>query len=138
MQGQPKTMQEEPFYGFAPIEIYEFFEKRLAVIAAAGIPKTHVAVDPGFGFGKTVKHNLQILNWLGLFHGLGVPIVFGASRKSTIAKLSKGESAMQRLPGSLVLAMAAFRQGVQIIRVHDVAETKQALAVEQAVFQYNT
>ena len=137
MQGQPNTMQDEPVYGFAPIDIYEFFEQRLAALMRAGFSKSQIAVDPGFGFGKTTKHNLQILNWLGLFHGLGVPILFGASRKSTIAKLSKGEPAVKRLPGSLVLAMAAFRQGAQILRVHDVAETKQALVIEQAIVQHN-
>ena len=135
MQGQPETMQDEPYYDFAPVDIYQFFQERIEAAVAAGIAKSHIAVDPGFGFGKTVAHNLQILNWLSLFHGLGVPIMFGASRKSTIAKLSKGESADQRLAGSLVLAMAAYRQGAQILRVHDVAETVQALAVEQALLQ---
>jgi dihydropteroate synthase len=100
---------------------------------AAGIAKSYIAIDPGFGFGKTVAHNLQIVKWLAMFHGLGVPLLFGASRKSTIATLSQGEPADQRLPGSLVLAMAAYRQGAQMLRVHDVAETAQALAVEQAL-----
>ena len=135
MQGQPETMQDEPHYDFAPVDIYQFLEERIEAAMAAGIAKSHIAVDPGFGFGKTVAHNLQILNWLSLFHGLGVPILFGASRKSTIAKLSKGEPADQRLAGSLALAMAAYRQGAQILRVHDVAETVQALAVEQALLQ---
>ena len=135
MQGQPETMQNEPHYNFAPVDIYQFFEERIEALLAAGITKSNIAIDPGFGFGKTVAHNLQILNWLSLFHGLGVPILFGASRKSTIAKLSKCEPADQRLAGSLALGMAAFRQGVQILRVHDVAETLQALAVEQALLQ---
>ncbi len=135
MQGQPETMQDEPHYDFAPVDIYQFLEERIEALMAAGITKSHIAVDPGFGFGKTVAHNLQILNWLSLFHGLGVPILFGASRKSTIAKLSKGESTDQRLAGSLALAMAAYRQGAQIFRVHDVTETVQALAVEQALLQ---
>ena len=135
MQGQPETMQDEPHYDFAPVDIYQFLEERIEAAMAAGIAKSHIAIDPGFGFGKTVTHNLQILNWLSLFHGLGVPILFGASRKSTIAKLSKGEPADQRLAGSLALAMAAYRQGAQILRVHDVAETVQALAVEQALLQ---
>ena len=135
MQGQPETMQDEPHYDFAPVDIYQFLEERIEAAMAAGIAKSHIAIDPGFGFGKTVAHNLQILNWLSLFHGLGVPILFGASRKSTIAKLSKGEPADQRLAGSLALAMAAYRQGAQILRVHDVAETVQALAVEQALLQ---
>ena len=135
MQGQPETMQDEPHYEFAPVDIYQFLEERIDAAMAAGIAKSHIAVDPGFGFGKTVAHNLQILNWLSLFHGLGVPILFGASRKSTIAKLSKDEPADQRLAGSLALAMAAYRQGAQLLRVHDVGETAQALAVEQALLQ---
>ena len=135
MQGQPETMQDEPHYEFAPVDIYQFLEERIDAAVAAGIAKSHIAVDPGFGFGKTVAHNLQILNWLSLFHGLGVPILFGASRKSTIAKLSKDEPADQRLAGSLALAMAAYRQGAQLLRVHDVGETAQALAVEQALLQ---
>lgn len=135
MQGQPETMQDEPHYEFAPVDIYQFLEERIDAAVAAGIAKSHIAVDPGFGFGKTVAHNLQILNWLSLFHGLGVPILFGASRKSIIAKLSKDEPAGQRLAGSLALAMAAYRQGAQLLRVHDVGETAQALAVEQALLQ---
>ena len=135
MQGQPESMQLAPEYGFAPVEIYQFLEERIQALLEAGIAKSHIAIDPGFGFGKTIAHNLQIVNWLAMFHGLGVPLLFGASRKSTIAKLSQGEPADQRLPGSLVLAMAAYRQGVQMLRVHDVAETAQALAVEQAIGQ---
>ena len=135
MQGQPETMQDEPHYEFAPVDIYQFLEERIDATVAAGIAKSHIAVDPGFGFGKTVAHNLQILNWLSIFHSLGVPILFGASRKSTIAKLSKDEPTDQRLAGSLALAMAAYRQGAQLLRVHDVSETAQALAVEQALLQ---
>ena len=135
MLGQPENMQVEPHYDFAPVDIYQFLEERIAAATTAGIAKSDIAVDPGFGFGKTVAHNLQILNWLSIFHGLGVPILFGASRKSTIAKLSKGEPADKRLAGSLALATAAYRQGAQIFRVHDVAETVQALAVEQAMLR---
>jgi dihydropteroate synthase len=133
MKGTPRTMQKEPHYDFAPIEVYEFLQDRVNAAITAGIPVSAIAVDPGFGFGKTVIHNLQIVNWLSLFQGLGVGVVFGASRKSSIAKLSAGEPPRDRLPGSLALAAAAWRQGVQIIRVHDVAETAQALAVERAL-----
>lgn len=133
MQGDPQTMQDNPAYEFAPVEIYRFLEARIAAARAAGIPDAMIALDPGFGFGKTVPHNLQLVNWLGLLHGLGVPILFGASRKSTIAALSANEPADRRLPGSLALALAACRQGAQLIRVHDVAETAQALAIEVAL-----
>ena len=128
-------MQTAPTYNDVVQDIVEHLGHRLADVSAAGIDLDRVIIDPGFGFGKTVAHNLQILNWLSIFHGLGVPILFGASRKSTIAKLSKGEPANKRLAGSLALATAAYRQGAQILRVHDVVETVQALAVEQALLQ---
>ena len=133
MKGTPENMQEDPVYDFAPVEIYEFLKQRVAAAIAAGIPASSIAIDPGFGFGKTVTHNLQLVNWLSLFHGLGVVVLFGASRKSSIAKISAGEPVEARLAGSLVLAAAAWRQGAQIIRVHDVPETAQALAVEAAL-----
>ncbi|MDB3880404.1 dihydropteroate synthase [Alphaproteobacteria bacterium] len=133
MKGTPETMQQDPVYDFAPVEIYEFLKQRVAAAIAAGIPASSIAIDPGFGFAKTVTHNLQLVNWLSLFHGLGVVVLFGASRKSSIAKISAGEPAEARLAGSLVLAAAAWRQGAQIIRVHDIAETAQALAVEAAL-----
>ncbi len=133
MQGMPLTMQDSPKYGFAPVEIYAFLEERINAAIAAGIPREKISIDPGFGFGKAVYHNLQLVNWLAMLHGLGVPILFGASRKSTIAKLSSCEKTDQRLPGSLGLAMAAARQGAQMLRVHDVVETAQALAVECAL-----
>ena len=133
MKGTPETMQQSPGYNFAPIDIYEFLNKRIRAALDAGIPASAIAVDPGFGFGKSVTHNLQLVNWLSLFQGLGVAVLFGASRKSTIAKLSNGEPPKDRLPGSLALAVAAWRQGVNIIRVHDVAETAQALSIETAL-----
>ena len=133
MKGTPGTMQQGPVYDFAPVEIYEFLKQRVAAAIAAGIPASSIAIDPGFGFGKTVTHNLQLVNWLSLFHGLGVVVLFGASRKSSIARISAGEPVEARLPGSLALAAAAWRQNAQIIRVHDVAETAQALAVEAAL-----
>ena len=133
MQGTPKNMQQSPSYNFAPIDIYEFLNNRVKAAIDAGIPASAIAVDPGFGFGKSVRHNLQLVNWLSLFQGLGVVVLFGASRKSAIAKLSRGEPVTDRLPGSLALAAAAWRQGVQIVRVHDVAATAQALTIELAL-----
>ena len=133
MQGTPETMQADPRYGFAPVEIYEFLEERIASAEAAGIPRARIAIDPGFGFGKSVAHNLSLIGWTAMFHGLGVPILVGASRKSSIASLSAGEPADQRLAGSLTLAMATVAQGCQLLRVHDVAETRQALAVQMAL-----
>lgn len=133
MQGTPETMQADPAYGFAPVEILEFLEARIEAAVAAGIPREMIAIDPGFGFGKTVAHNLQMTGWAAMLHMLGVPVLIGASRKSSIAKLSAGEDADNRLAGSIVLAMAGVAQGCQLLRVHDVAETGQALAVQMAL-----
>jgi dihydropteroate synthase len=133
MQGTPETMQNDPEYGFAPVEIMEFLSARIEAAVSAGIPRAMIAVDPGFGFGKTVAHNLQLMNWAAMLHGLGVPVLIGASRKSSIAKMSAGEDAGHRLAGSLVLAMKGVEQGCQLLRVHDVAETRQALSVAMAL-----
>ena len=135
MQGTPETMQADPQYGFAPVEILEFLEARIQAAEAAGIPRALMAIDPGYGFGKTVTHNLQLINWTAMLHMLGVPVLIGASRKSSIAKISAGEDADQRLPGSLALAMAALRQGAQMLRVHDVGETMQAVKVEMEMLR---
>ena len=108
---------------------------RLDTAAAAGIDRDRLLIDPGFGFAKTPRHNMEVTAWLAMLHGLGCPILFGASRKSSIARLSRGEDADHRLPGSLALALAAAGQGAQVLRVHDVAETVQALALQSAVFE---
>ena len=129
-------MQQKLDYEFAPIEIYQFLQERVNSAIEAGIPASSIVVDPGFGFGKTVTQNLQIVNWLSLFQGLGVGVLFGASRKSSIAKLSAGELAADRLAGSLALAAAAWRQGVHILRVHDVAETLQPLQLRRHCWEH--
>ncbi|MDB2390996.1 dihydropteroate synthase [Alphaproteobacteria bacterium] len=134
MQGTPESMQDDPHYGFAPVEIYEFLEDRIMAAIKAGIPREKIAIDPGFGFGKTVTHNMELMNWFGLFHGLGVPLLLGASRKSTIAKISKNEVAGDRLAGSIALALQGLHEGAQMFRVHDVPETAQAIAVQMALY----
>ncbi|MBM3572091.1 MAG: dihydropteroate synthase [Alphaproteobacteria bacterium] len=133
IRGEPSTMQQDPVYDCAPLDVFDYLEERLGVAVAAGIAPESIAVDPGFGFGKSVAHNMQIMARLALLHGLGVPIVLGVSRKSSIAKLSRGESADRRLPGSLAAGLFGISQGVQILRVHDVAETAQALAIWRAI-----
>ncbi|WP_241911518.1 dihydropteroate synthase [Telmatospirillum siberiense] len=133
MQGEPGVMQRDPHYGFAPLDIYDYLAGRLAACRAAGIPSDRLCIDPGIGFGKTVEHNLQILARLGLYHALGVPLLLGVSRKSFIGKLSLGEPAGERLAGSLTAALLGLGQGTQILRVHDVAETVQAVAVWQGI-----
>ena len=128
MQGEPGTMQNDPHYLDAPTEIFDWLENRINDAVEAGSQRSHLAIDPGFGFGKTPRHNMQIMQNIALFHGLGVPIVLGVSRKSTIAHYSNGEAAKDRVAGSVALAAMARSKGVQIFRVHDVAQTAQALA----------
>ena len=129
-QGSPETMQDNPRYDRpVMLEIYDWLEARIAAAEAAGIARDRIIVDPGFGFGKNVQHNLQLMNGLALLHGLGCPVMVGASRKRTIGALSGEAPADQRLAGSLALALKAAEQGAQLIRVHDVPETVQALRV---------
>ena len=128
-QGDPQTMQDNPRYGDVLVEVYEWLEDRIAAAEAAGIARDRILVDPGFGFGKAVAHNLELTNGLALLHGLGCPIVLGASRKRTIGALSNEAPADERLGGSIAFALKAADQGAQIIRVHDVPETVQALRV---------
>ncbi len=133
MQGEPRSMQANPVYVEAPLDIRDFFVDRLAACAAAGVPAERIAIDPGIGFGKNDRHNIAILQGLGFFHELGVPILLGVSRKSFIGRLSRKEPPKQRLAGSLAAGLAGLDRGVQILRVHDVAETRQATAVWQAL-----
>ena len=128
-QGEPQSMQDNPRYGDVLVEVYAWLEQRIAAAEQAGIARANILVDPGIGFGKSVAHNLELLNGLAVFHGLGCPLVIGASRKRMIGALSNEAPADQRLAGSLVLALKAAEQGAQLIRVHDVPETVQALKV---------
>jgi dihydropteroate synthase len=133
MLGEPATMQRDPRYLDAPLDLYDYLEQRIAACRAAGIAVADLAIDPGIGFGKTLAHNLELIDRLALFHGLGVPILLGVSRKSFIGRLSRGEPPKQRLAGSLAAALAGFERGCQIVRVHDVAETLQARALWSAL-----
>ena len=129
-QGDPATMQDNPRYDRPVlIEIYDWLEARIEAAVAAGIAREKIIVDPGFGFGKTVQHNLQIMNGLAMLHGLGCPVMLGASRKRTIGALTNEAPADKRLAGSIAFALKAAEQGAQLLRVHDVAETVQALRV---------
>ncbi len=136
MRGEPQTMQAAPDYDDAALDVYDYLAGRIDACLAAGIVRDRITVDPGIGFGKTVDHNADILRHVALFHGLGCPLLIGVSRKSFIGKLSRNEPAKDRLGGSLAAGLAAVSQGAQMLRVHDVAETRQALAVWGAVTQY--
>jgi dihydropteroate synthase len=132
MAGEPQTMQHAPHYESAALDIFDALERRIDACRAAGIAHPRLTVDPGIGFGKLLHHNLDILNRLSLFGMLGTPVLLGASRKSFIAALSRKEPAGERLPGSLAVALLGAAGGAAILRVHDVAQTAQALAVWHA------
>ena len=127
--GAPEVMQDDPRYEDVLVEVYLWLEERINAAVATGISRDRILIDPGFGFGKNVGHNLELMNGLALFHALGCPLVVGASRKRTIGALSGEASVTERLAGSLTFALKAAEQGAQIVRVHDVFETVQALRV---------
>lgn len=132
MRGEPGTMQENPVYDDVVAEIHEFLADRVGACEAAGIPRERLLVDPGFGFGKTLDHNLELLRRLDEFAGSGVGLLVGFSRKSMFQKLL-GRGVDERLSGSLAAALLALGQGADIVRVHDVAETVDAVRVWRAI-----
>lgn len=134
MQGTPATMQKNPDYENVVEEVGAFFAERLARLQAAGVRAEQIVLDPGIGFGKSPEHNLQLLAGLNHFTKWGRPLLLGVSRKSFLGKLGGGE-ADGRLPGSLACAGWAVAQGVQIIRAHDVAATRQVLRVTEAILK---
>jgi len=133
MQGEPATMNRAPHYDFAPLDVYEALAARVEAAVAAGIPRASIAVDPGLGFGKTTAHNVQILERVALFHGLGCAVLIGASRKLLIGASKASVPPKARLGASLAAALSALDQGVQLLRAHDVAETLQAVNLWRAL-----
>ena len=131
-QGDPKTMNDNPHYADVVLDVFDFLEARIDVCVAAGIPRGKLVADPGIGFGKHLHHNVAVMGNLALYHALGVPILLGASRKKLIDHISDAPQPQDRLPGSLAAALSGAAQGVQIMRMHDVAATRQALAVWRA------
>ncbi|MDE4134058.1 dihydropteroate synthase [Phaeobacter sp. QD34_3] len=132
-QGDPATMQADPSYDNVLLDVYDFLAQQVDRLEAIGVLRDRIVVDPGIGFGKTMEHNLTLLRGLSLFHGLGCPILLGVSRKGFIGKIGGAAQADQRAPGSIAVGLAGLAQGVQILRVHDVAETVQAVRLWQAV-----
>jgi dihydropteroate synthase len=134
MQGTPQDMQAQPVYRDVVGEVTAFLRERVEALLAAGVTRDRVTIDPGFGFGKSVEHNVALLRSIGqMQRDLGLPVLAGLSRKSMIGALT-GRSVEQRLAGSLGGALAAVAQGARIVRVHDVAETVDALKVWNATF----
>ena len=132
MQGEPRTMQSDPRYDDVVAEVSEFLVSRAQACEAAGIGRGRIVLDPGFGFGKTLAHNLQLLAGLHALCAAGYPVLAGLSRKSMLAALT-GRPVEERMPGSIVLAALAAERGAHIIRAHDVAETRDALAIVAAL-----
>lgn len=131
-QGDPEVMQDDPQYEDVLLDVYDFLEERVDCAERAGIPRSRILIDPGIGFGKTLAHNLALLKRLSLFHALGCGVLLGASRKGFIGRVGRAPEAKARAPGSIAVTLAGVAQGIQIHRVHDVAETKQALALWRA------
>lgn len=136
MQGEPATMQDHPEYEDVVSEVRRFLADRVFACEMAGIARSRLLLDPGFGFGKKLEHNLELLARLGEFSELGLPLLVGLSRKSMIGRLTGRERPADRLAGSLAAALLAVEQGAAILRVHDVAATREALAVREAVVAY--
>ena len=136
MQGDPATMQANPEYRDVVREVRDFLAQRVAVAEAAGIARNRIVVDPGFGFGKTVEHNLALLRSLSEFSSLGGALLAGLSRKAMLGKLT-GREPRERVHASVAAALLAVQNGAHIVRVHDVAATRDALAVWQAVKAQN-
>ena len=132
-QGTPATMNQAPRYQDAALDIFDYLAARVQAAVDAGIARDRLIVDPGIGFGKKGAHNLSVLNQLALFHGLGCPLLIGVSRKGLTGAIERTTAPKDRLSGSLAAALSALDQGVQILRVHDVAETRQAVRVWQAI-----
>jgi len=132
-QGDPQTMQDAPRYDDVRLDVYDFLSERVEALVAQGIARNQILVDPGIGFGKTLDHNLALLRDIAVFHGLGCPILLGASRKKFIGTICGAGTAETRVAGSVAVALHGASQGIQVIRVHDVRETCQALKMWRAI-----
>jgi dihydropteroate synthase len=130
--GDPRTMQRDPRYDNVLLDVFDVLEARVEACVRAGISRERLIVDPGIGFGKTAQHNLELISGLSLFHALGTPLLLGASRKSFIGSLTGAVDPAERVPGSLAAGLAGVMQGAHILRVHDVAATRQALTIWEA------
>ena len=133
-QGDPATMHLDPQYDNVLLDVFDALERQISILEASGIPRGAILADPGIGFGKTQDHNLALLARLSLFHALGTPILLGVSRKRFIGTIGNAPQAQDRAPGSIAVALAGLGQGVQMIRVHDVDDTRQAVALWHAAY----
>lgn len=137
-RGLPQSMQVRPTYTDVVLDVYDALSVRLALAMAHGIPRERIVIDPGFGFGKSTEHNLALLRNIALFHTLGCPLLVGISRKSFVGEIGQEPSPKERLPGTLAIHFAMLNQGVQMLRVHDVADLQQAKRLWQAMINTNS
>ena len=128
-QGTPETMQNNPKYKNELLDIYDFFEQKIKFIRFKGIKHNNIIVDPGIGFGKNLKHNMNLIRGVSIFHTLGFPILLGLSRKKFIKDLSGKNDSKKRLGGTVASSLYAIMQGVQVLRIHDVNELTQSIKV---------
>lgn len=133
MQGEPQTMQQDPHYADVTLDLLDYFTARLAELEALGVARQRISLDPGIGFGKKDPHNMRLMQELAVFHGFGCPLTLGVSRKSFIGRLSRKEPPKERVAGSVTAGLAGLERGIQVLRVHDVAETYQAIAIWHAL-----
>ena len=129
----PKTMQTDTVYDDVLLDVYDFLEERIEHAVTFGVKKSNIFVDPGIGFKKTMQQNLTLIKNASIFHSLGCPLLFGVSRKGFLGYITGVEEPEKRVVGSIAVALELVRQGVHVIRVHDVDETKQAIAVWKAI-----
>ena len=129
IQGTPQTMQVKPNYKNVLLDIYDYFEKKIKFLRSVGIKHNNIILDPGIGFGKNMKHNITLINQISIFHSLGFPILLGLSRKRFIKDIAKENDSKERIGGTVASSIFSMLQGVQILRVHDVNETNQAIKV---------
>ena len=129
IQGTPETMQVKPKYKNILLDVYDFFQKKIELIRSKGIKHNNIILDPGIGFGKNLKHNMNLISYISIFHTLGFPILLGLSRKRFIKDLSGKNDTKERIGGTVASSLYSMMQGVQILRVHNVNETMQSIKV---------
>ena len=129
IQGTPETMQVKPKYKNILLDVYDFFQKKIELIRSKGIKHNNIILDPGIGFGKNLKHNMNLISYISIFHTLGFPILLGLSRKRFIKDLSGKNDTKERLGGTISSSIFAMLQGVQILRTHDTNELIQSIKV---------
>jgi dihydropteroate synthase len=135
-QGTPKNMQIKPTYKNELLDIYDFFEEKIKFLRSIGIKHNNIIIDPGIGFGKNLKHNMNLISNISIFHSLGFPILVGNSRKRFIKEISKKNDSKNRIGGTIASSIYLMMQGVQILRVHDINETMQAVKVFKKLIHY--